>query len=97
MPDQKDYSSLFVALVCFGYIAVIIKFTADLRDFAAMKLIYILPGLLPFGLTLLDGMQAWIESPMTEWAAGLAVDTGLLFLLSLYSLGTLALVVHLMR
>jgi Dolichyl-phosphate-mannose-protein mannosyltransferase len=52
-----DYSRFFCSLLCAGYIAFIIKFTADYRDFAAIKLIYMLPGVLPFSLAMLDGAQ----------------------------------------
>ncbi len=58
---QSNFGSLFSLLVCLGYIAFIIKFTADYRDFAAMKLIYMLPGVLPFALALLEGMQTVTE------------------------------------
>jgi len=59
VPFKDDYSAFLNLLVCLGYIAFIIKFTADYRDFAAMKLIYLLPGVLPFSVILLNGMQ-WV-------------------------------------
>ncbi len=61
VPEQSNYASLFCSLVCFGYIAFIIKFTADYRDFAAVKLIYMLPGVLPFAVALAEGMQWTVD------------------------------------
>jgi len=57
VPMRDNYLGFFCTITCLGYIAFIIKFTADYRDFAAIKLIYLLPGVLPFAIALLKGMQ----------------------------------------
>ncbi len=95
MPQPGNYASLFSLLVCLGYIAFIIKFTADYRDFAAMKLIYILPGVLPFAYALLEGMQTAIGQRCHVRFVGQIVHCSLLCLLILHCAGIAALVAQL--
>jgi len=95
VPQPYDYASFFCALVCFGYIAFIVKFTADYRDFAAMKLIYVLPGVLPFARVLADGMQAVFD----RWHGGKIADrlsqAVLLCLIVSHCVSMVALIKHL--
>lgn len=95
VPMQNDYASLFCTLVCFGYIAFIIKFTADYRDFAAMKLIYMLPGVLPFALVLAAGMQAVIDRLSLKKSAERMLHAILTSLVVSHGACTVALVKHL--
>ena len=92
---QNNFASLFSLLVCLGYIAFIIKFTADYRDFAAMKLIYMLPGVLPFAMTLLEGMQMATERLSHVKFVDRIVHCVLLCLVILHGAGIVALVKHL--
>jgi hypothetical protein len=48
---------LLCLLLCLGYLAFIVKFTADFRDYSAMKPIYVFPGMLGFVKLLADGYQ----------------------------------------
>ena len=89
---QNNFGSLFCLLICLGYIAFIIKFTADYRDFAAMKLIYMLPGVLPFALALLEGMQTVIERLRPYKFAERMVHCVLFCLVILHGVGIVALV-----
>ena len=68
------------------------KFTADYRDFAAMKLIYILPGVLPFALALLEGMQAATERLSHVRIVRRIVHCALLCLVILHGAGIISLV-----
>lgn len=95
VPSQGDYASLFCALVCCGYIAFIIKFTADYRDFAAMKVIYMLPGALPFTLVLAEGMQKAVDGLNRVVHTEPVVHIVLFCLVGLHCCGVLALVSHL--
>jgi hypothetical protein len=91
VPEQ-NYASLFSTLICIGYIAFIVKFTADYRDFAAMKLIYVLPGVVAFGLALLEGMQVTTQRlSSVKWIEPL-VHICLACLTGLYVAGIVALV-----
>lgn len=92
---EANFVSLFSLLVCLGYIAFIIKFTADYRDFAAMKLIYMLPGVLPFALALLEGMQTVMERMTPVRFADRMVHCLLFCLVILHGAGIVALVWHL--
>ena len=92
---QNNFASLFSLLVCLGYIAFIIKFTADYRDFAAMKLIYMLPGVLPFALALLEGMQTATERLSHVKLVDRMVHCVLFCLVILHGAGIVALVKHL--
>ncbi len=94
-PLENDFGSLFSLLVCLGYVAFIIKFTADYRDFAAMKLIYMLPGVLPFALALLEGMQTVTERLRQFKSADRMVHCVLFCLVILHGAGIVALVKHL--
>ena len=93
--QKSNFASLFSLLVCLGYIAFIIKFTADYRDFAAMKLIYMLPGVLPFALALLEGMQTVTERLRQFKSADRMVHCVLFCLVILHGAGIVALVKHL--
>jgi len=95
VPVQIDYARLFCVLVCFGYIAFIIKFTADYRDFAAMKLIYLLPGVLPFTLALAEGMQAAVDRLNQVRFVERILHCVLLCLVGSHCLGIVVLVKHL--
>ncbi len=95
VPDQSNYASLFCSLVCFGYIAFIIKFTADYRDFAAMKLIYMLPGVLPFAVALAEGMQWTVDRVSQVKFVERVVHCLLVCLVVSYCVGIGALVKHL--
>ncbi len=92
VPQQSNFASLFSLLVCLGYIAFIIKFTADYRDFAAMKLIYMLPGVLPLALSLLEGMQTVTERLSHVKFVDRMVHCLLLCLVILHVAGIVALV-----
>ena len=93
--QQSSYARLFCSLVCLGYIAFIIKFTADYRDFAAMKLIYILPGVLPFALALLEGMQTAMDRLSQFKIVEPAVHCVLFCVVFLHGAGIVSLVNHL--
>jgi len=95
VPMLNDYASLFCMLVCFGYIAFIIKFTSDYRDFAAMKLIYILPGVLPFALVVAQGMQAVSDRLIQFKIVERLMHTVLVCLVASHCVGIVALVTHL--
>ena len=95
VPPRSDFAILFCSLVCLGYIAFIIKFTADYRDFAAMKLIYMLPGVLPFGLVLLEGMQTVTERLSRFKFVESVMHCVLFCLVILHVAGIVALVKHL--
>jgi hypothetical protein len=92
---EANFASLFSLLVCLGYIAFIIKFTADYRDFAAMKVIYMLPGVLPFALALLEGMQTVTERLTPFRFVDRVVHCLLFGLVILHGAGIVALVRHL--
>ncbi len=92
---QNNFGSLFCLLVCLGYIAFIVKFTADYRDFAAMKLIYMLPGVLPFSLALLEGMQTVMERLSLFKYVERGMHCVLFCLVILHGAGIVALVKHL--
>ena len=94
-PLESNFGSLFSLLVCLGYIAFIVKFTADYRDFAAMKLIYMLPGVLPFALALLEGMQTVTDRLRHFKSADRMVPCILFCLVILHGAGIVALVKHL--
>ncbi len=94
-PLESNFASLFSLLLCLGYIAFIIKFTADYRDFAAMKLIYMLPGVLPFALALLEGTQTVTERLRQFKSADRMVHCVLFCLVILHGAGIVALVKHL--
>jgi hypothetical protein len=94
-PGVRDLASLFCLLVCLGSIAFIIKFTANFRGFTAMKLIYILPGVLPFSLVLLEGMQKVGGQLCRVKFAECIVHVVLLCLVVCYCTGIIALVQHL--
>ena len=95
VPQQSNLANLFCLLVCLGYIAFIIKFTADYRDFAAMKFIYLLPGVLPFASALLDGMQTVTERLSHVKFVDRVVYCVLFCLVILHCAGIVALVKHL--
>jgi len=48
---------LICLLLCLGYLAFIVKFTYDFRDFSGMKPVYLFPGILGFVKVLADGYQ----------------------------------------
>jgi hypothetical protein len=95
VPQSYDYAGYFLAVVCVGYITFIVKFTADYRDFAAMKLIYMLPGVLPFAWLLADGMQTVVNRwNSNKWAVRL-VQLVLLCLVISHCLNIVALIIQL--
>ena len=93
--SRSDYSAFFCLLVSFGYIAFIIKFTADYRDFSAAKLIYILPGVLPFALSILKGFQCVAGATSHVKMAERTIDALLGCLVILHCWGIVALVTKL--
>jgi len=93
--QNKNYASLFSSMVCFGYIAFIIKFTADYRDFAAIKLIYMLPGVLPFAVAILEGMHAIGGRLGHVKTVACIMHCALLSLVVLHCAGIIELVKHL--
>jgi hypothetical protein len=95
VPQSNDYAGFFCALVCFGYIAFMIKFTADYRDFAAMKLIYMFPGVLPFAFVLADGMQTLTDLGNGNKTVDRLLQVVLLCLVVSHCVGIGALVKHL--
>lgn len=95
VPKSGNYVSLFCALVCFGYIAFIVKFTSDYRDFAAIKLIYMFPGVLPFAMVLAEGMQAVVDRCYQAKVVERGIHGVLLGLVVSHCVGVIALVKHL--
>jgi hypothetical protein len=93
----SNYSAFFCLMVSLGYIAFIIKFTADYRDFCAAKLIYILPGILPFTLLILQGREFVAVTLSHIKIAERAIDVALGCLVVLHFWGIVALVNHLAR
>ena len=52
-----DMESLWPLIVVVGYVLFIVKFTLDYRDFAAMKALYLFPGMLAFVALLAEGVE----------------------------------------
>jgi hypothetical protein len=92
---DDDYATWLMALVVFGYLAFIVKFSADYRDFAAIKLIYILPGILPVALVIADGMQAVCDKASTVKHLETMLHGTLACLLLSYCVGMVGLIHHL--
>ncbi len=82
-------------LVAVGYLAFIVKFTLDYRDFASMKVIYLLPGVLAFCMVFANGLQMVLGELRTNTRRSIALTVSLCALLLCYVWGSCELVLHL--
>ena len=89
----------FHFLVVVGYVAFIVYFTYSYRDFAAMKTIYMFPGLLSFAVMLQEGVRLVLRAlGRHENRIGVvAFILASLFLCVLYTLNVELLIEHLER
>ncbi len=89
----------FHLLVVAGYTAFIVYFTYSYRDFAAMKTIYMFPGLLSFAVMLQEGVRLVLRAlGRHENRIGVvAFISASLFLCVLYTLNVELLIEHLER
>jgi len=71
-------------LVGFGYIAFIVLFSYNYRDFASMKVIYILPGLVAFASLFLRGLDSACDPRFTPKIVRRSLRLALGYLALLY-------------
>lgn len=94
---RPPWSEAFLLLFAFGYLGMLIQFNLIYRDFASMKDIYLLPGVLGFVWVFAEAMQrlyGWLERrPRLRRLANGALVSLLVF----YVADTLALIVHLIQ
>lgn len=84
--NVREYFSL---LICAGYAAFIIKFTADYRDFAAMKVVYILPGIYAFTILFFHGFRTLTDRLTPTWNRAILASVGIVGLCYILGIGAL--------
>ena len=87
----------FHLLAAGGYLVFIVYFTYSYRDFAAMKVIYMFPGLLSFSVLLQSGVHAVEKNLRRHPKCKIAWIAASLFLCMLYVWNVELLIEHLER
>jgi len=89
-----DMGGLWPLVVIVGYTMFIIKFTHDYRDFSAMKVIYIFPGMFAFVMVSATGVEALVSSAGASRAWSRIVYGTFAALAALYVVDVMLLLVH---